>query len=84
MTCYGYKKEGYCTKASIALGSVIPQVGTVAASALVFVEGAVVSAAFLRAAVVDLVVAELADVEIVAGMNFPSLCPWHLILWPLE
>ena len=67
-----------------AAADAVVAVGTVAASALAFVEGAAASAAFLRAAVVDLVVAELADVEVVAGMNFPSLCPWHLILWPLE
>ena len=70
--------------ADVAAADAVVAVDIVVASGLAFVGDAAVSAVFLRVAVVDLVVVEPADVGVVAGMSFPSLCPWHLILWPLE
>ena len=60
---------------AVAAADAVVAVDTVAASVLAFVGGAAVSAVFSRAAAVDLVVADLVDVEVVAGMNSPSLCP---------
>ena len=54
--------------ADVAAADAVVAVDIVAASALAFVGCAAVSAVFSRAAVVDLVVADFADVEVAAGM----------------
>ena len=70
--------------ADVAAADAVVAVDIVAASALAFVGCAAVSAVFSRAAVVDLAVVGLVGVEVEAGMMIPFLCPWHLILLPLE
>ena len=70
--------------ADVAAADAVVAADIVAASALAFVGCAAVSAAFSRAAVVDLVVVDFVDVEVEAGMMIPFLCPWRLILLPLE